>query len=68
MGWVLSVGILLYALVTCDIGVWKKKSFSMDLRRDYQMPSLEFGRLSAIPACGVNERLVDFLRDYGVGS
>src|SRR5271157_1833789 len=30
--------------------------------------SPEFGRLSAIPACGVNERLVDFLRDYGVGS
>jgi hypothetical protein len=28
----------------------------------------QFGRLSAIPACGVNERLVDFLRDYGVGS
>jgi hypothetical protein len=30
--------------------------------------SPEFGSLSAIPACGVNERLVDFLRDYGVGS
>jgi hypothetical protein len=30
--------------------------------------SPEFGRLSAIPACGVDERLVDFLRDYGVGS
>ena len=30
--------------------------------------SAEFGRLWAIPACGVNERLVDFLRDYGVGS
>ena len=30
--------------------------------------SAQFGRLWAIPACGVNERLVDFLRDYGVGS
>jgi hypothetical protein len=30
--------------------------------------SPEFGRLSAIPACGVDERLVGFLRDYGVGS
>jgi hypothetical protein len=30
--------------------------------------SPEFGRLSAIPACGIDERLVDFLRGYGVGS